>query len=104
VGGWYGFTLNWFYPAILVLFGAHYLPCAFLSGMRMFAVLAALLVGGGLIIVMYGSRSFSAGAWCTGATLLVFAGLGEPLRNMSAEANNQNQQRKTEKWLRRKTF
>jgi hypothetical protein len=78
VGGWYGFALNWFCPAMMVLLGAHYLPCAFLYGMRLVAVLAALIVGGGLVILMYGSRSFNAGAWCTGATLRVFAGLGEP--------------------------
>jgi len=46
-----------------VLLGAHYLPFAFLYRMRMFAVLAALLVGGELVIAMYWSRSFSAGAW-----------------------------------------
>jgi len=60
----------------MVLLGAHYLPFACLYGMRMFAALAALLVGGGLAIAMYWSRNFSAGAWYTGATLLVFAGLG----------------------------
>ena len=47
--------------------------------MRMFAVLAALLVGGGLVIAMYRSRSFSAGAWYPGATFLVFAGLGRAI-------------------------
>jgi hypothetical protein len=39
--------------------GVHYLPFAFLHGMRMFALLAALLVDGGLVIAMYWSRSFS---------------------------------------------
>ncbi len=64
---------------MMVLLGAHYLPFAFLYGMRMFAVLAALLVGGGLVIAMYWSRSFSAGAGYKGATLLVFAGLGRAI-------------------------
>ena len=64
---------------MMILLGAHYLPFAFLYGMRMFAVLAALLVGGGLVIAMCLSRSFSAAAWYTGATLLVFAGLGRAI-------------------------
>jgi hypothetical protein len=70
------YRLNWFYPAMMVLLGAHYLPFVFLYGMRMFAALAALVVGVGLVIAMYFSSSFSIGAWYTGATLLVFAGIG----------------------------
>jgi hypothetical protein len=46
---------------------------------RMFAALAALIVGGGLVIAMYWSLSYSEGAWYTNATLLVFAGL-QPLK------------------------
>jgi hypothetical protein len=34
------YRLNWFYPAITILLGAHYLPFVFLYGMRMFAALA----------------------------------------------------------------
>ena len=70
------YRLNWFYPAMMILVGAHYLPFVFLYGMRMFAALTALLVGGGTIVAMYFSASFSIGAWYTGATLLVFAELG----------------------------
>ena len=70
------YRLNWFYPALMVLLGAHYLPFVFLYGMRMFAALAALLVGGGWVVALYGSDSFSAGVWYTGATLLVFSGIG----------------------------
>ena len=57
------YRLNWFYPAMMILLGAHYLPFVFLYGMRMFAVLAALLIGGGTLIAMYFSASFSIGAW-----------------------------------------
>ena len=71
------YRLNWFYPALMILLGAHYLPFVTLSGMRMFAALAALLVGGGVVIAMYWPSSFSVGAWFTGATLLVFAGVGK---------------------------
>ncbi|MGH9237037.1 MAG: DUF7010 family protein [Vicinamibacterales bacterium] len=60
----------------MILLGAHYLPFVTLYGMRMFAALAGLLVAGGVVIAMYRSESFSLGAWFTGATLLVFAGLG----------------------------
>jgi hypothetical protein len=70
------YRLNWFYPAMMILLGAHYLPFVFLYGMRMFAVLAALLIGGGTLIALYWSASFSVGAWYTGTILLVFAGLG----------------------------
>ena len=31
------YRLNWFYPAMMILLGAHYLPFVFLYGMRMFA-------------------------------------------------------------------
>jgi hypothetical protein len=60
----------------MILLGAHYLPFVFLYGMRMFWMLGAILVGLGLFIAMYGSGSFSVGAWCTGAILVVFAGIG----------------------------
>jgi hypothetical protein len=71
--------LNWFYPAMMILLGAHYLPFVFLYGMPMFAVLAAFLVGGGILIAMYFSASFSIGAWYTGIVLLVFAGIGRTI-------------------------
>jgi hypothetical protein len=70
------YRLNWFYPAMMVLLGAHYLPFVFLYGMRMFAALAALVVGGGWVVAMYCSDSFSVGAWYTAAILLIFAGVG----------------------------
>jgi len=70
------YRLAWFYPALMILLGAHYVPFVFLYGMRMFAVLAALLVGGGVAIAMVGSASFATGAWCTAAVLLVFAFIG----------------------------
>jgi hypothetical protein len=70
------YRLNWFYPGMLILLGAHYLPFVFLYGMRMFAVLSALLIVGGMVIAMYGSSSFSVGAWYASAILVLFAGLG----------------------------
>ncbi len=83
------YRLNWFYPAMMILLGAHYLPFVFLYGMRMFALLAAFLVGGGTLIAMYFSASFSIGAWYTGTTLLVFAALGRTIVNHEYRANAQ---------------
>jgi hypothetical protein len=84
------YRLNWFYPAMMVLLGAHYLPFVFLYGMRMFALLAALLVGGGIAIAMYFSASFSIGAWYTGTILLVFAEIGRRIANHEYRANAAN--------------
>jgi hypothetical protein len=70
------YRLTWFYPGLMILLGAHYLPFAFLYGMRMFWILAGLLVGGGVVIAMNWSSAFSVGAWYTAVTLLVFAGVG----------------------------
>jgi hypothetical protein len=83
------YRLNWFYPAMMILLGAHYLPFVFLYGMQMFAVLAAFLVGGGVLIAMYFSASFSLGAWYTGIILLVFAWLGRLTVNREDRANAQ---------------
>jgi len=73
------YRLNWFYPAMMVLLGAHYIPFVFLYGMRMFAVIAALIAGGGLVIAMYWSSSFSIGAWYTGVILVLFAIVGRTI-------------------------
>ena len=73
------FNLNLFYPALMILLGAHYVPFVFLYGMRMFAVLAAFLLGGGIIVAMHLSSSFSIGAWYTGVVLLIFAEMGRSL-------------------------
>jgi hypothetical protein len=78
------YRLNWFYPALMVLLGAHYIPFVFLYGMRMFAVLAALVVGGGAVIATYWSSSFSIGAWYTGAVLVLFAGVGGTIAGREA--------------------
>jgi len=72
---------------MMILLGAHYLPFVFLYGMRMFAVLAAFLLGGGTLIAMYFSASFSIGAWYTGTILLVFAELGRRIVNHEHRAN-----------------
>jgi hypothetical protein len=70
------YRINWFYPAMMVLLGAHYIPFVFLYGMRTFAFLAALLIGAGVLIAMYWSNSFAVGAWYTGVVLSGFAVIG----------------------------
>lgn len=70
------YRLNWFFPALMILVGAHYLPFATSFGMRMFLFLAAILVTEGWVIAIYFSHTFSLGAWVTGLTLFVFAWIG----------------------------
>lgn len=68
--------LNWFYPATMIVVGAHYLPFVFLYGMRHFAVLCGLMVGGGIMLGLYLHETFSLGGWLTGATLVLFGIVG----------------------------
>jgi hypothetical protein len=73
------FRLTLFYPATMILLGAHYMPFVFLYGMRMFAVLGALLLAAGLLIGMNLPGDFNIGAWYTGIALVIFAVIGQAL-------------------------
>lgn len=73
VGGATLHHLNWFYPACMIVVGAHYLPFIFMYGMWQFGALAALLIGGGLALGMFVPSSFVLGAWITAITLMIFA-------------------------------
>jgi hypothetical protein len=73
------YRIEWFFPALTILLGAHYVPFVFLYGMRMFALLAAFLVSGGVAIVMWGLGGFSTAAWYTAVVLLVFALAGREI-------------------------
>lgn len=70
------YRLNWFYPAFMIALGTHYLPFIFLYGMWQFGVLAAVLLGGGVVIGLYFSSVFSLGGWSTAIVLLIFAFVG----------------------------
>ena len=70
------YHLNLFYPALMILVGAHYLPFTFLYGMRLFIPLCAILVGGGTAIALYGPGTFSLGGWVGGLILFLFAWIG----------------------------
>jgi hypothetical protein len=73
------YRLNWFFPALMVLVGAHYLPFATLYGMRLFLFLAGVLIAAGVVIALYFPESFSLGAWIGGVTLLLFAWIGRSI-------------------------
>jgi hypothetical protein len=78
------YRLNWFFPALMVLVGAHYLPFATSFGMRMFLFLAGILIAVGVVIALYFSASFSLGAWVTGLTLFAFAWIGRSIATSEA--------------------
>ncbi|NOH02837.1 MAG: hypothetical protein HND47_13180 [Chloroflexi bacterium] len=66
----------WFFPAAMIVVGTHYLPFITLYGLRLFGLLAGLLVLGGAGLALYGPAIFSLGGWLTGIALIVFAFLG----------------------------
>jgi Family of unknown function (DUF7010) len=73
------YDLNLFFPALIILSGAHYLPFATSYGMRMFLFLAGILLAEGVLIAFYFPRTFSLGAWIAGLTLFVFAWIGRSI-------------------------
>jgi hypothetical protein len=80
------YDLNLFFPALMVLLGAHYLPFATLYGMRMFLFLGGILIAAGVVIAHWFSGTFSLGAWVGGLTLLVFAWIGRSIAAGEASA------------------
>jgi hypothetical protein len=68
-----GYRREWFFPAAMVIVGAHYLPFVFLYGMPLFGVLAGVLTFGGIALALWGPDAFSLGGWVTGAILIGFA-------------------------------
>jgi hypothetical protein len=79
---------NWFYPAFMIALGSHYLPFIFLYGMWQFGVLAAFLIGSGLVIGLYLPSIFSLGGWSTAVMLLVFAFVGRSVALSENETVN----------------
>jgi hypothetical protein len=80
------YKLNWFFPALMILVGAHYLPFATLYGMRMFLFLAGILIVMGVVIARWFSGTFSLGAWVAGLTLFAFAWIGRSIATGEASA------------------
>lgn len=77
------YRVEWFYPAFMIILGAHYLPFVTLYGMNIFYALAGVLVSGGLVLAIYVTLPFSAGAWLTAAVLAAAAIIGR--RSVMAE-------------------
>lgn len=73
------YRAEWFFPAAMVVIGSHYLPFITLYGMKMFGVLAAILVVAGAGLALYGPPIFNLGGWLTGLTLIAFAFAGRYL-------------------------
>lgn len=67
---------HWFYPAFMVVVGAHYLPFVFLYGMRMFAVLGFGLVALGMAVAHQPAWPMAWAAWLTAAVLVTAAVAG----------------------------
>ncbi len=66
-------NVNWYYPAFMIVVGAHYLPFIFMYGMRQYAVLAAILLAGGFCFGYFLPNLFAIGGWVTGIVLVLFA-------------------------------
>ncbi len=66
-----------FFPAAMVVVGAHYLPFVFLYGMPAFGALGGVLVAGAAAVLYLAPGAGVAAGWVTGA-LLVVAGLVLP--------------------------
>jgi len=66
----------WFYPAVMIALGAHYLPFIFMYGMWQFGILSATLIASGVAISRYPPTPVSLGAWLTGAVLFASAFVG----------------------------
>lgn len=81
----------WFFPAAMIVVGSHYIPFVTLYGMKMFGVLAALLILGGIGLALYGPQVFSLGGWLTGLILIVFAFIG---RSIVLQEEKQNKRLK----------
>ncbi len=67
------YSPNRFYPAMMMLLGAHYLPFMFLYGMWQWAILAGVLLGGGYVLGWVAPMGFVAGGWLAAAALFAFA-------------------------------
>lgn len=70
------YNQNWFFPASMIVVGAHYLPFIFLYGMWQFGALAGALIGSGTLLGLYGPPVFSLGGWLSAVIYIVFAFIG----------------------------
>ncbi|HEV2615936.1 MAG TPA: hypothetical protein VGU63_04915 [Candidatus Acidoferrales bacterium] len=66
----------WFYPSMMIVIGAHYLPFSFVYGMRQFIGLSVILMFTGILVGMYAPSLSTAAAWFAGVVFLGFAFVG----------------------------
>ena len=79
VGAIIKYRPEWFFPAAMIVVGTHYLPFITLYGMKLFGILAAILIICGAVIGLYGPSIFSFGGWFTGIVLIIFAFVGRSI-------------------------
>lgn len=84
------FDANLFFPAAMVLVGAHYLPFVFLYGMRSFLLLAIPMIVTGVAVGLLFPSSSVIGAWFT-VVLLVSFGIKEFTRDRRGRRVSANQ-------------
>lgn len=82
------YRAEWFFPAAMVVVGSHYLPFITLYGMKLFGILAGLLIVCGAMLALYLPPVFSLGGWITGVLLIAFAFLGRSLTLKEERAEN----------------
>jgi hypothetical protein len=76
-------NVNWFFPAMAVIVGAHYLPFMFLYGMPIYGAIAVVLIAGATWIGTQCSGHFDYAGWFTGAVLILSAPVVFALRGSS---------------------
>lgn len=64
------YDVDWFYPAVMVIMGAHYLPFSHLYGMRIFLPLGTAMWLVGVVIGLWAPHLSAVGAWLTGTGLV----------------------------------
>ena len=67
------YRVDWFYPAMMLAIGAHYLPFSSLYGMKMFRLLGAIMSTGGVSVALWAPGLSTAAAGATAAMMFVFA-------------------------------
>ncbi len=67
------YNVNWFYPAFMIVVGAHYIWFIFLYGMWQYGALATALIAGGIAVGVLLPTAFAIGGWLAGALLILFA-------------------------------
>lgn len=78
---------DWFYPAAAVAVGAHYLPFAFVYGMRLFIPLCGILVAMGAGVGYYAPAEGIYVGWAAGATMILFGFLGRHAAGQSRQSD-----------------